>query len=71
MPDYSNRIVKITIYPVVYEKDTNDDFVLDSNDDKIIQKEKEQILSTDNYAFVVNKELLNHGEHRFDTERLN
>jgi len=32
----SNRRSKITVSPIIYEKDTNGDYVLDTNGDRII-----------------------------------
>jgi hypothetical protein len=45
----SKKLVNIHIEPVVYLKDTNDDYVLDTNGDKIELKSGVQVLPSDDY----------------------
>lgn len=45
---------KIVIYPVVYEKDTNGNFVLDTNGNKIIEKTYQEISIEDDYTIITN-----------------
>jgi uncharacterized protein YqkB len=44
---------KIEVYPVVYDKDTNSQYILDSNGDKVIIKNWEDVTLDDNYEIVV------------------
>lgn len=43
---------KITIYPVVYQRDTSLEFILDTNGNKIIEKDYPVVLSRDNYSIL-------------------
>jgi uncharacterized protein YqkB len=45
---------KIVIYPVVYKKDTNGDFILDTNGNKIIEKTYQEISIEDDYTIITN-----------------
>ena len=42
-----------TITPVVYLKDEDGLYVLDTNDNKIVLKTYNEILSTDDYEFII------------------
>jgi hypothetical protein len=61
----TNKLVEMTFYPVIYDKDTNNDFVFDSNGDKTIDKNKDEVSPSVQYSFVTIKELKNHGEFRY------
>lgn len=65
MAETSNKLVSMAFYPVVYETNTNNDFVLDTNGDKVVVKDQNSVTSTDTYSFVTVKELLNHGKSTF------
>jgi|LauGreDrversion4_2_1035121.scaffolds.fasta_scaffold466853_3 hypothetical protein len=45
----NRKYAKIEIYPVIYEKNTNDEYVLDTNGDKIILKNWPEVSATDDY----------------------
>lgn len=47
-----SKYSKIKVYAVLYEKDTNGNFVLDSNGEKIIIKSYDEINSSDNYTII-------------------
>jgi hypothetical protein len=47
-----SKYSKIKVYAVLYEKDTNGKFVLDSNGEKIIIKSYDEINSSDNYTII-------------------
>ena len=61
----TNKLVSMVMYPVVYETDINNNFVLDSNGDKVVEKDKNQVSPSEMYSFVTIKELENHGEFRY------
>lgn len=44
---------KIEVYVVVYDKDTNSDYILDTNGDKIIIKNWPDVKVDDDYEIVV------------------
>jgi len=62
----TNKLVSMVFYPVVYETNINNDYVIDSNGDKVVSKEREQVSAFDDYAFVTVKELKNHGQFKFE-----
>jgi hypothetical protein len=62
----TNKLVSMTFYPVVYETNTNNDFVIDSNGDKVVSKNRQQVSASEDYAFVTIKQLENHGEFRYE-----
>jgi hypothetical protein len=43
---------KVILYPVVYSKDTNLNFIYDTNGNKVISKNYPEVLSTDNYVLL-------------------
>ena len=43
---------KIEVYAVLYEKDTNGNYILDSNGNKILIKPYTEILASDDYTIV-------------------
>jgi len=47
------KYAKIRVRPVIFERDTNGDLVLDQNFKKIIQKQTNEINSTDPYDYLV------------------
>lgn len=51
----SRKIGTIKVYPVVYEKDTNGDYVLDTNGDKIVEKSWQKVSYLDDYEYKVEK----------------
>jgi hypothetical protein len=71
MAETSNKIVSMAFYPVVYQTNTNNDFVLDTDGNKVVDKGQNEVSSTDDYSFVTVKELLNHGKSTFVGLRLN
>lgn len=71
MAETSNKIVSMTFYPVVYETNTNNDFVLDTNGEKVVEKDQNSVQSTDTYSFATVKELLNHGKSTYVGLQLN
>lgn len=46
----SRKYVKIEIYPVIYQKDTDGDYVLDTDGNKIIVKNWPEVSAFDDYA---------------------
>lgn len=62
----TNKLVSMAFYPVVYETNTNNDFVIDSNGDKVVSKNRQQVSASEDYAFVTIKQLENHGEFRYE-----
>ena len=49
----SKKIVNINIKPVIYERDTNGDIVIDINGEAVILTPYNQILPTDNYDYKI------------------
>ena len=47
------KVANIHIEPVVYSKDTDGDYVLDTNDDKIIIKSGVEVAPSDDYDIKV------------------
>ena len=43
----------INIKPVIYSKDTNEDYLLDSNNDKIIEKIGNEVSPYDKYEHLI------------------
>lgn len=48
-----NPVSNINIKPVVYLKDTNDDYILDNDNKKIIEKVGIQVAPFDDYEYLV------------------
>ncbi len=48
----SKKIVNINIKPIIYEKDTNSDYVIDT-DGKVVEKTYTTILPTDDYEYKI------------------
>jgi len=53
------KYASIRVRPVVYERDTNGDFVLDTNNDKIISVQPNNVNSTQPYDYLVEIEEYN------------
>ena len=49
----SKKVVNINIKPVIYERDTNGDIVIDTNGEAVILTPYNQILPTDNYDYKI------------------
>lgn len=49
----SKKLVNINIKPIVYEKDSNGDYVIDTNDNKVVEKAYPNVKSTDNYDYKI------------------
>jgi len=49
----SKKLANINIKPIVYERDTNGDIVIDTNGNKIIIKQYPNVLATDNYDYKI------------------
>jgi hypothetical protein len=47
------KYATIRVRPVIFEKDTNGDFVLDTNNDKIILVQPNNVNSTEPYDYLV------------------
>lgn len=47
------KYAQIRVRPVIFERDTNDDFVLDTNGDKIIIVQPNDVNSTEPYDYLV------------------
>jgi hypothetical protein len=47
------KYATIRVRPVIFEKDTNGDFVLDTNNDKIILVQPNHVNSTEPYDYLV------------------
>lgn len=47
----AKKLANIHIEPVVYSKDTNGDYILDTNGDKIEIKTGTQVVPSDDYDF--------------------
>jgi len=52
MPTYK-QYAKIEVYAVLYDKDTNSDYILNTNGDKIILKDWPEVSIDDSYDIVV------------------
>lgn len=49
----ARKYVTITVRPIIYEKDTNGEYVLDTNDNKIVvEDDYTKITSTDDYDVI-------------------
>lgn len=46
-------VCNINIKPVIYTKDTNGDYLLDSNNDKIIEKIGNEVSPYDKYDYII------------------
>jgi hypothetical protein len=44
---------KIIVYLVLYEKDTNGDYVLDTNNEKIVLQDFNTVSPTSNYDIII------------------
>lgn len=49
----SKKVANINIKPIVYEKDSNGDFVIDTNGNKVVEKTYPNVKSTDNYDYKI------------------
>jgi len=49
----SKKIVNINIKPVIYDRDTNGDIVIDINGQAVVLTPYDQVLPTDNYDYKV------------------
>ena len=49
----SKKLVNINIKPIVYEKDSNGDFVIDTNGNKTVEKTYPNVKSTDDYDYKI------------------
>lgn len=58
-------MVEMTFYPVIFDKDSSNNYVLDSNGDKLIEKNKNQVNPSSQYSFVTIKTLKNHGQFTY------
>jgi|688.fasta_scaffold00093_88 hypothetical protein len=47
------KYASIRVRPVIFEKDTNGDFILDTNNDKIILVQPNNVNSTEPYDYLV------------------
>ena len=43
------KVANIHVEPIVYLKDTNDDYILDTNGDKIVLKSGNEVAPSDDY----------------------
>lgn len=46
------RLSKIIVYPIVYEKNTDGNFILDTNGNKIIEKNYLDVSIDDDYTII-------------------
>jgi hypothetical protein len=51
----AKKVLNVHIEAVVYLKDTNDDYVLDTDGEKIILKSGLEVNATDDYEFLITK----------------
>jgi hypothetical protein len=49
----SKKLVNINIKPIVYEKNSNGDYVIDTNGDKIVEIAYPNVKSTDDYDYKI------------------
>jgi len=47
------KYATVRVRPVIFERDTNGDFVLDTNNDKIIIKQPSQINPEESYDYLI------------------
>lgn len=47
-----SRLSKVIVYPVVYEKDTDGNFILDTSGNKIIEKNYLDVSIDDDYTII-------------------
>ena len=62
----SNKIVSMVFYPVVFEINSNMEYVLNTDGEKVVEKDKDQVSWQDDYYFVTEKDLLNIGTSRIE-----
>lgn len=47
------KYVKINIKPIIYDRDTNGDIVIDNDGNKVVLKEYTNIKSNDDYDYLI------------------
>lgn len=56
----------MVFYPVVFEINSNMEYVLNTDGEKVVEKDKDQVSWQDDYYFVTEKDLLNIGTSRIE-----
>jgi len=49
----SKKLININIKPILYEKDEDGNYVIDTNGNKVVIKTYLQVKPTDNYDYII------------------